>query len=51
MDGLAESATATTEAATADVEGMREAATTAVDSASQALPDITGGLIGGGAGR
>jgi phage-related protein len=47
MGGVTEAATAATDAATGGVAGVSEAVTSAADSASQALPDLTGGLIGG----
>ena len=47
LGGLTETATAATESVT----GMGEAATAAVDSATQGLPDIAGGLIGGTPGK
>ena len=45
--GVINGAGTATEAIAGDVAGAGETATTAVDSATQALPDITGGLIGG----
>jgi hypothetical protein len=47
VGGVAETAGAAAEAGTGGVAGVSEAATTAADSATQALPDLTGGLIGG----
>lgn len=50
MDGAAPAVEAVTGGAagiTEAVAGVGETATTAVDSASQALPDIASGLIGG----
>ena len=45
--GVIDGAGTATEAIAGDVAGAGETATTAIDSATQALPDITGGLIGG----
>jgi hypothetical protein len=58
VGGLSETAAAATEAATGGMAGVSEAATgglagvseaatTAVDSATQGLPDLAGGLLGG----
>jgi len=45
--GVIDGAGAATEAIDGDVAGAGETATTALDSATQARPDITGGLIDG----
>jgi hypothetical protein len=47
VDGLTEAAATATESATGSVEGVTDAATSAVDSASQALPDLPGLPTGG----
>ena len=45
--GAGEAAATATEAVTGSIAGAGESAATAVDSASQALPDLTGGLVDG----
>jgi hypothetical protein len=47
VSGVAETAGGVDESVTDGVAGASEAATTAVDSATHALPDLTGGLVGG----
>jgi hypothetical protein len=46
--GAVDGVTTATEAVTGDVAGVTETAATAVDSAPQALTDLTGGFTNGG---
>jgi len=45
--GVFDGAAGAAEAAAGGVAGVAETAATTVESASQALPDLTGGLLGG----